>query len=134
MTIGCNEMNPNQGQYDEQDFDQATRLVKDRQFYQRRPKKVADLIAQLMARKGWGQATAADELQSVWHSIAATSWSQQTQLGNVRKGVLEVIVANSALLQQLEFTKQNLVASLQQRLPQNKIKDIRFRIGNVTKK
>lgn len=126
-------MNPNQGQYDEQDFDQASRLVKDRQFFQRRPKKAADLIAQLLARKGWGQSTAAHELQTVWQSITAASWSHQTQLGNVRQGVLEVIVANSGLLQQLEFTKQNLLASLQQRLPQNKIKDIRFRIGNVTK-
>jgi hypothetical protein len=126
-------MNPNRSQSDEQDFDQANRLINDRQFFPRRPKKAAELIAQLMARKGWGQSTAIDELDVAWKSVATTVWSQQTQLGNVRKGVLEVIVANSALLQQLEFKKQSLVASLQQRLPQNKIKDIRFRIGNVTK-
>jgi hypothetical protein len=126
-------MNPNPSQSDELDFEQANRLINARQFFPRRPKKAADLIAQLMARKGWGQSTAVDELDIAWNLVATTAWSQQTQLGNVRKGVLEVIVANSALLHQLEFKKQSLVASLQQRLPQNKIKDIRFRIGNVTK-
>jgi hypothetical protein len=119
------------GQYDEEDFEQASRLVKSRQFFHRKPKKAADLIAQLMARKGYNQSTAVDELKTAWEAIGDRRWVKQTQPGNIRKGVLEVMVANSALLQQLQFARQNLVTALQQQLPQNKIKDIRFRIGTV---
>lgn len=119
------------GQYDEEDFDQASRLIKSRQRFLRKPKKAADLVAQLMARKGYNQSVARDELKMAWEAVADNRWSQQTQPGNIRQGVLEINVANSALLHQLEFTRQSLVAALQQRLPQNNIKDIRFRIGNV---
>ena len=41
------------GEYDELDFSQAHDLVKKRQRYFRRPKKPADLLAKLMARKGY---------------------------------------------------------------------------------
>jgi hypothetical protein len=120
-------------QYDEEDFENASRLVKNRQYFQRRPQRAADLIAKLMARKGYGQASAATELQNVWQSVTAEPWCRQTRPGNIRRGVLEVIVANSVLLQQLEFEKKNLLGLLQQKLPQNQINDIRFRIGNINK-
>ena len=91
--------NPWKHQYDEEDFDDASRLVKNRQFFQRRPQRAADLIAKLMARKGYGQSSAANELHNVWQSVTAEPWRKQTQPGNIRRGVLEVVVANSALLQ-----------------------------------
>jgi predicted nucleic acid-binding Zn ribbon protein len=126
-------MNPLDHQYDEQDFDEASRLVKSRQYFQRRPQRAAELIAKLMARKGYGQASAVSELLTAWQSVTTESWREQTQPGNIRRGVLEVIVANSVLLQTLEFEKKNILSVLQQQLPQNQIKDIRFRIGNINR-
>jgi hypothetical protein len=125
-------MKPKKLSDDEQDFEDANRLVKRRQFFPRRPKKAADLIAQLLVRKGYGQVTAAGELAQTWHEVTSNRWRNQTQPGNIRRGVLEVVVANSALLQQLEFEKKNFLLSIQQHLPQNQIKEIRFRIGTIT--
>lgn len=117
--------------YEELDFNQAANLVRKRQRFARRPKRSADIVAQLMARKGYGQQTAAKELHQAWQEIAAESWQNQTRAGQIRKGVLEIFVANSVLNQRLEFEKRSLLAGLQQRLPQANIRDIRFRIGNV---
>ena len=53
-------------------------------------------------------------------------------MGNVRRGVLEVIVGNSAALQELTFQKKHLLDKIAAALPDQKIRDVRFRIGVVT--
>ena len=44
---------------------------------------------------------------------------------------LEVLVANSALVQELTFQKTGLLTKLRQALPQEKIKDLRFKVGRI---
>jgi hypothetical protein len=116
---------------DELDFNQAEKLVRQRQRFRRRPKKSANLVAQLMARKGYGQQQAIRELDDVWSAIAADTWRMQTRVGVIRGGILEVVFGNSVLNKRLEFDKKRLLAELQRQLPKNNIRDIRFRIGNL---
>jgi predicted nucleic acid-binding Zn ribbon protein len=117
---------------DELDFTNAQKLVRQRQYFSPRPKQAANVIAQLMARKGYGQQQAAEELSSVWKNIVGENFCAQTQVGLIRLGVLEVIVASSVLIQRLEFEKKRLLAELKRHLPNNQLKDIRFRIGKLT--
>jgi hypothetical protein len=56
-----------------------------------------------------------------------------TRCGAVRRGRLEVIVANSTLIQELTFRKSEIVAGLKQRLPEWEVQDVRFRVGQVEK-
>lgn len=118
--------------YDELDFSQAQDLVKSRQRFSRRPKRPAQILGQLMARKGYAQTESADELESAWHKVAGEKWKSKTKVGVVKRGILEIMVSNSTVNQQLEFKKRKLLTELQTLLPQNNLKDLRFRIGNVT--
>ena len=120
------------GAYEEQDFEQANDLVKKRQRYFRRPKRTAELLSKLMARKGYAQTESQTELESVWNDIAGSNWQNKTKVGSIRQGVLEIFVSNSAVNQQLEFQKKSFLNELQKRLPQNNLKDLRFRVGNVS--
>lgn len=117
--------------YDEQDFSHAHDLVKSRQRYFRRPKKSADLLGRLMARKGYGQTESANELEEVWNQIVGPKWQTKTKVGNINRGVLEVFVASSMVNQQIGFQKRKFLKEIQNKLPKNKIKDLHFRIGNV---
>ncbi len=121
-------MEPSQEQ---KDFDQANKLTKDRQRFFRRPKKPANIISQLMARKGYCQNQSANELSDVWQQLVGEKWKNKTKAGNVNRGVLEVVVANAAVNQKIGFEKQKILAALKQRVPQNKITDINFRVGSV---
>lgn len=116
--------------WDEVDFENAHQLVNQRRRYKRKPKRPANLLSQLMARKGYGQEKSNTELQEVWEKIAAPL-KEFTRAGILRRGVLEIIVTSPAITQQLEFQKKQLLADLNRQLPQNKIREIRFRIGNV---
>jgi len=119
------------GAYEEQDFDQANDLVKSRQRYFRRPKRPADILGQLMARKGYAQTETANELEDTWNEIVGQKWKTKTKVGIIRRGVLEVLVCSSSANQQLGFQKKKILKQLQQQLPKNNLKDLHFIVGNV---
>lgn len=83
-----------------------------------------------MARKGFSQQESRTELAGVWRSLVGDTLGKKTRVGQLRRNVLEVFVSSSAVNQQLSFKKTQLVKQLQQQLPKEKIKDIRFKIGS----
>lgn len=117
--------------YDNLDFDQATDLTNQRRRFKRRPKRPANILSQLMARKGYGQKKTNDELDEIWNVIVGEKWQTKTRVGNISRGVLEVFVSSAAVNQHLGFQKKKLIAELIKRVPQNKIKDIKFSLGSI---
>ena len=122
---------PDENQFADRDFDDAARLVKQRQWFRRRAKPAVDVINQLLARKGYSQTSAANELTDVWQKIVGPRWKGKTVAGNISRGVLEITVASSAIGQHLNFKKKQLLKQLNDELPQNKIRDIRFKTGRI---
>ena len=120
--------------YEEQDFNQASDLTNQRRRFRRRPKRPADILSQLMARKGYSQTKTNDELDEVWNSIVGQKWQTKTRVGNISRGVLEVFVSSSAVNQQLGFQKKKLIKELSQQMPKNKIKDIKFSLGSIERR
>jgi predicted nucleic acid-binding Zn ribbon protein len=70
-------------------------------------------------------------LEDAWREAAGEMMAEYSQPGSIRRGVLEVIVASSTLRQELVFRKQVLIESLKQRLPDEGIRDLKFRVGAV---
>ena len=62
---------------------------------------------------------------------SARSWPADTRPGNVRRGVLEVLVRNSSVLQELGFLKAKIVKTLTKLVPEQQIRDVRFRVGTI---
>jgi predicted nucleic acid-binding Zn ribbon protein len=95
------------------------------------PKPIADVLAQLMARRGYARELAASAYSDAWATAVGEPASRFTQAGNLRRGSLEITVANSTLLQELTYRKIELLAKLSQTLPDQNIRDLRFRVGSV---
>ena len=55
----------------------------------------------------------------------------QSRPGSVRRGTLEVIVQNSAVAQELQFNKQQVLGKLKKLVSDYVIHDIRFRVGAI---
>ena len=53
----------------------------------------------------------------------------QVATGKLSRGLLEVAVENSAVLQELAFSKQQIIAELNGLLDGQRIRDIRFRVS-----
>ena len=83
-------------------------------------------------RAGLRRLHARQELENAWNKAVGEPYCHQTQLGEVRRGVLNVTVAHSTLLEELSaFRKSSLLKALRSDAPATTIHDIRFRVGPV---
>ncbi len=108
-----------------------------RNFFARQPQRIDRVVAQLVQRKGYAQIRATGAREEAWQKALAElikpEWVTSTQVGGLRRGVFEVMVADSLLMQELTFYKEELLAKLQQALPEEKIKQVRFKVKQFCK-
>ena len=97
----------------------------------RDPQKMSDVVNQLLARRGYLQSLAGDQLQQGWCEAVGKDSASQTRVGKLRGGVLEVFVQHSTLVQELGFCQQQLLAQLQAACGHTRIRELRFRVGHV---
>jgi predicted nucleic acid-binding Zn ribbon protein len=110
---------------------QARRDREQRRHYARKPKKIADVLAQLITARGYGRIQSDANLTAAWQQAAGPAISQYTRPGRLRRGTLEVTVSNSTIVQELTFQKQQILAELQTAMADANIRDIRFRVGSL---
>ncbi len=97
----------------------------------RGPKQIGSVLAELMARRGYARVQSAATYDAAWKEAAGQLAADYSRVGSLRRGTLEVIVANSTLVQELTFQKPTLLETLNKRLPDEGIKDLRFRVGVI---
>ena len=96
----------------------------------RGPRPLTDILGELFAARGFSRLHARKELEDAWNAAVGDPAWRQTRLGEVRRGVLNVTVAHSALLEELaSFRKAELLAAVREAAPGTVIHDIRFRVG-----
>jgi len=115
----------------EKDFDNAQELTDSRRIYARKPKRALNLINDLISRRGIAAQKSDAKLQGVWDGVVGMDIANQTRVANLRRGILTVDVANSSLMQMLEFKRQDYLQEINQQLQSTGIKNLRFRIGSI---
>ena len=96
----------------------------------RGPEALGDILGRLFTARGWGRRQGRLHLEKVWAEAAGPDVAAHTRPGNLRRGVLEVIVDNAALLQELaHYHKRRLLEQLRGRLSGTPLTDLRFRAG-----
>jgi predicted nucleic acid-binding Zn ribbon protein len=83
-----------------------------------------------MARRGYARLLSHDEFQEVWQQ-ASGALSVHSRVGQLRRGVMEIIVDSSLVKQELMFEKRRLLQQVMERLPHQKIRDLRFTVGVI---
>src|SRR5947209_13199536 len=96
------------------------------------PEPLGEILSRLFTARGWGRKQDRLRLEQAWAEAAGPGFAEQTRLGGLRRGVLEVTVGNGVLLQELaHFHKRRLLEELRRRLPGMTFTDLRFRAGVV---
>lgn len=95
----------------------------------REPHALGDVLSQLFALRGYGRVRGDRQLHDIWREVAGEMIARQTRVSGVKNGVLQVGVANSALLSELaSFHKFSLLERLQADHPQLRLRDIKFKL------
>lgn len=97
----------------------------------RGPCAIGDVLSEVMARRGFARVQTAAAYDEAWREAAGELAARYSKPGALRRGTLEVIVANSTLMQELGFRKHVLLKTLAGLLPDEKIENIRFRVGGI---
>lgn len=103
-----------------------------RRHYRREPKSARQVISRVMQQKAYAELQVSSELQTAWRNAVGEQLVQQTRIGRIRRGVLDVFVGNSVVLQELSFQKQQILSELQQNSVGEAVRDIRFHSGSMT--
>jgi predicted nucleic acid-binding Zn ribbon protein len=110
----------------------ARRGREQRRHYARYPKKIADVLAQLITARGYGRIQADADFSAAWQEAAGPALARFTRPGQIRRGQLEITVANSTIMQELTFQKDRIFTALKAELPDSNIRDLRFRLGSIS--
>jgi hypothetical protein len=95
------------------------------------PERIADILVQLMSRRGFARVQGAEAYHSAWNEAAGPLAAQYSRVGQLKRGTLEVVVTNSALIQEFGFQKSAILTTLNRLLPDHNIKNLRFRLGAI---
>src|SRR5215212_9437304 len=93
------------------------------------PKPMRNVLSQLLAKRGYAQVQTAATCDAAWREAVGAKLAADSRPGNVKRGVLEVLVRNSVTLQELGFVKVKAVKTLAKLIPEQQIRDVRFRVG-----
>ena len=115
----------------DEDIRQLHEEVARRQYRSKTPRPIAEALSGLLAKTGYAELEAASERDDAWRDAAGAKLAAHSRIGRIRRGVLEVVVRNSAVLQELTFQKKQLLQGIAAGLPDEKIRDLRFRVGAV---
>jgi predicted nucleic acid-binding Zn ribbon protein len=93
------------------------------------PKAMRDVLSQLLAKRGYAHVQTAATCDEAWREAVGAQLAKDTRPGAVRRGTLEVLVRDSVTVQELGFVKTKIVKTLARLIPEQKIRDLRFRVG-----
>lgn len=95
-------------------------------------RSLSDILCELITVRGYGGLLARETLENSWNAAVGEPYCRQTQVGEIRRGVLNVTVAHPSLLEELAaFRKATLLAALQSSDLGTAIHDIQFQVGSV---
>ena len=97
----------------------------------RGPQSMGAILTELMARRGFARIQSTAALEAAWQDAAGEVFGGHTRAGSIRRGKLEVTVANSTVAQELTFRKLALLEALRKALPDETIRDLRIRVGPI---
>ena len=109
----------------------SRRSVLRRRFFAGRPKKIVDVLAELVTKRGYARCQANEQLEAVWRKASGERLAGWSRPLGVRGGSLDVMVDNSAVMQELTFQRHKILGEIQRQLPDARIRKIKFRVGQL---
>ena len=90
------------------------------------PQRLGDFLEGVLKEKGFLRRLKEEEVLGVWEEVAGKETALHTRPLRVRKGTLLVACSSSPWVQELTFLREKMVASLNEKIGEKVVKEIRF--------
>lgn len=111
------------------DDEQALEDLAKRQRFVPTPRRIDGIVSELLTRRGYARVFSAENLLDAWQHAVPASIAGLSRPGKIVRGTLEVVVDNSAALQELTFIKQQVLQKLNDRLEGKEVRGLRIRVA-----
>ena len=99
------------------------------------PLHVSRALSELIAVRGFARSQGDAQLQQAWDQAVGAEIAGHTRVGELNRGTLQILVANPALLAELNgFHKANILQTLRETQPDYKIKQLKFKLQTNLRK
>ncbi|HBO43017.1 MAG TPA: DUF721 domain-containing protein [Planctomycetaceae bacterium] len=98
------------------------------------PQTIGNIVGDMMIEKGLTRGQSSETVEAAWRNAVGDEGAPYSRPGRIRRGVLEVMVSHSTMVQELVFQKAELLHSLRRLLPDTKILDLRFQVAPIDDK
>ena len=96
------------------------------------PEKVDSILERLFSSLDLDIRVKQYQIWEVWDDVVGEPIARQAQPNQIGNMILRVNVTSSTWMQQLEFMRHDIIKKLNERIGETVIKDIRFRIGEIS--
>ena len=114
---------------DQHEFALLSQQISKRTYWRKQPRPGSQSISQMIAKKGYGQTTARQTVDEYWKQEVGDTLCSKSKPGILRRGVLEVIVQNSSVMQELVFQKRQILRKFEANDQTRDIIDLKFKVG-----
>ena len=91
------------------------------------PSSLKNALKRLIRGKGLVNRSATDALNAEWHRVVGPEIGRRSRVRRIRSGILEVVVTNSAALEELRsYLHESVLEQMQSSLPESQIQSIRY--------
>ncbi|MBP90222.1 MAG: hypothetical protein CMJ64_26525 [Planctomycetaceae bacterium] len=116
---------------DDSELEQAISDAKKRHWFRRDPVRISEVVSRLLSRRGYAQVQQGADCEQAWKRVVGEKLAENSRVGRLQRGVLEIAVKNSVTLQELTFQKRKLLKQLQESIGTEQVRDLRFRLGEI---
>ncbi|MCA9176992.1 MAG: DUF721 domain-containing protein [Planctomycetales bacterium] len=117
--------------YEQKDLENLQQDLERRQIRPRGPVRAREVLNQLLARRGYTQRRAGQDRERLWKEAVGEPLASHSRAVKLSRGVLIVMVRNSAIHQELAFMQAELLRKLSAANPDMKLKSLRFQVGAI---
>ncbi len=104
-----------------------------KKYSDKEPTKLSDILTGILKGKGWDTIVREHRVFDVWDEVVGTHIAKNTCPKRIDRGVLFVIVSNSAWIQELSLMKEQIIGRLNVKLNDRIVRDLRFAQGKISK-
>ena len=94
---------------------------------------LGDIIKSVIGKMGGKDKVGEEEIVGAWREAVGEAASKHSRPASLKKGSISVNVDGSAWLYELTLKKKEILEKLEEKIKGKKIKEIRFRIGEIKK-
>ncbi|MFH1853812.1 MAG: DUF721 domain-containing protein [Candidatus Omnitrophota bacterium] len=98
----------------------------------KRPEDIKEIINKVLRRLEKKGSNKTEKILGAWQKIAGGPALNHSRPVSVKRGIITVEVDSSTWLYTLSLKKKEILSGLQKELKEERIKDIRLRIGDIT--